>query len=90
MLVLSRKYDQKVRIYAPNGDQIEILMIGIKQNGSVRLGFEAPMAYRIVRAEIDKGPEGGLEGTVNPVPRPSSPPTLDEKQAKKLNEDYKK
>jgi len=47
MLVLTRKAQQRIQI----GDNITISIIKVKGN-SVRVGIEAPMEVRIVRAEL--------------------------------------
>jgi carbon storage regulator CsrA len=47
MLVLSRKYQDKIRI----GGNITITVLRIKGNG-VRLGIEAPLNVTVIRGEL--------------------------------------
>lgn len=49
MLVLSRKVGETILI----GDQIEVTVVRVCQN-TVRIGIQAPSAYRIVREEISE------------------------------------
>jgi len=49
MLVLSRKAGEAILI----GDQIEVTVVRVYQN-AVRIGIQAPAAYRIVREEISE------------------------------------
>jgi len=49
MLVLSRKVGEAILI----GDEIEVTVVRVGQN-AVRLGIQAPAAYRIVRGEISE------------------------------------
>lgn len=52
MLVLTRKHEEETVIYSPEGDSIVIKVLGIK-NGEVRLGFDAPRNFKIMRREIE-------------------------------------
>ncbi len=47
MLILSRRVGQGIRI----GDAIRVSVVAI-DGGFVRLGFEAPPAYKILREEL--------------------------------------
>lgn len=51
MLILSRKKDERVRIY--KGD-IKLCEIVVTKGGRISLGFEADPSIRIVRNEIDR------------------------------------
>jgi carbon storage regulator len=48
MLVLSRKYGERIRI----GEGIEITVVGIDGN-RVRLGIDAPARVRVLRGELE-------------------------------------
>ena len=54
MLVLSRKREEKVNIYF-NGKLLANLMIVEIRGDRVRLGFDFPKEYHLVRNEIDDG-----------------------------------
>lgn len=59
MLVLSRKYQQKIVI----GKDIVIQVLevrGANDNRKVRLGITAPQGVRIVRAEVLREPEDDI------------------------------
>jgi len=51
MLVLSRKLDEVISITLPDGTVIQVKVIEMG-HGRVRLGFEAPPAVKILRAEV--------------------------------------
>ena len=51
MLVLARRPDEKLTIYTPDGDYIQILVTEARQ-GLVRLGIEAPPDYVVLREEL--------------------------------------
>jgi carbon storage regulator CsrA len=51
MLVLARRPDEKLTIYTPDGDYIQILVTEARQ-GLVRLGIEAPPDYMVLREEL--------------------------------------
>ena len=48
MLVLSRSKDECVRI----GPDVTVTIVGVRENGAVRLGFTAPREVVIHRAEV--------------------------------------
>ncbi len=48
MLILNRKVGERVVI---NGDLV-LTVIDVGRNGQVRLGFDGPKEYRILRAEL--------------------------------------
>ena len=48
MLVLTRKLDEKIRI----GDNISITGVGVKDNGGVKLGIDAPKNIPVHRQEV--------------------------------------
>lgn len=54
MLVLEREYGETVYLDLPDGSEIRVMVVGIK-NGKVRLGFEAKPEVRIMRAELVEG-----------------------------------
>lgn len=64
MLVLSRKKNEHVVIKVPDnvepGTLIKVHLIKVNQN-HVRLGFEAPPDFVIVRNEIDQETGGGSQ-----------------------------
>lgn len=51
MLILARRPDEKLTIYTPDGDYIQILITEARQ-GLVRLGIQAPPDYVILRDEL--------------------------------------
>ena len=51
MLILARRPDEKITIYTPDGDYIQILITEARQ-GLVRLGIEAPPDYVVLRDEL--------------------------------------
>lgn len=51
MLILARRPDEKLTIYTPDGDHIQILITEARQ-GLVRLGIEAPPDYVVLRDEL--------------------------------------
>jgi carbon storage regulator CsrA len=51
MLVLARRPDEKLTIYTPSGDKIEILVTEARQ-GMARLGITAPPKYVVLRDEL--------------------------------------
>ena len=51
MLILARRPDEKLTIYTPDGDYIQILITEARQ-GLVRLGIEAPPDYVVLRDEL--------------------------------------
>ena len=60
MLVLSRKINESIRI----GDDISITIVGIKADGSVRLGFEAPRHVTVHREEVYQSISIRQEGAI--------------------------
>ncbi len=62
MLVLTRKYQEKIRI----GDHITITVLRTKGKG-VRLGIEAPKDVPVVRGELlfDSAPDGASQAATN-------------------------
>lgn len=48
MLCLGRKTGERVRI----GDDIVVTVVGIRHDGTVRLGFEAPPHVKVLRDEL--------------------------------------
>ena len=51
MLVLARRPDERLTIYTPGGDKIEILVTEARQ-GMARLGIKAPPRYVVLRDEL--------------------------------------
>ena len=51
MLVLSRLVDERIRIDAPNGEVITIVICAAKPS-NVRIGIDAPRNYVIRRQEL--------------------------------------
>lgn len=51
MLVLARRPEESLTIYAPNGEKIEILVTEARQ-GLARLGIKAPPKYIVLRDEL--------------------------------------
>lgn len=59
MLILGRKPGQKILVKKENETVMEIFVSSIQGN-QVRLGFESPKEYNIIREELDKSsPRGG-------------------------------
>jgi carbon storage regulator len=54
MLVLTRKYNESIRI----GKDITVTILGI-DNGKVRVGVQAPDSVRILRTELEPYVEKG-------------------------------
>jgi len=61
MLVLGRRHKESVTITAPNGDVLRVtvarmpgvrLVEGVPRQGPVRIGFECPRDYEILRDEL--------------------------------------
>lgn len=50
MLVLTRKLLQKVEI-THNGEVLTLYVLGTNSSGNIRLGFEAPKSFSILREE---------------------------------------
>ena len=55
MLVLTRKYDQEVIITTPDGTKISVMVVALDDR-QVRLGFQAPTTFRILRKELEDNP----------------------------------
>ena len=51
MLILARRPDEKLTIYTPDGDYIQILVTEARE-GLVRLGIQAPPDYVVLRDEL--------------------------------------
>ena len=51
MLVLARRPEEKLTIYIPTGEKIEILVTEARQ-GLARLGIKAPPNYVVLRDEL--------------------------------------
>ena len=51
MLVLSRKVNEKVIITAPDGTQIVLMLVEVRDD-KARIGIAAPTTYTIYREEI--------------------------------------
>lgn len=70
MLVLSRELDEIVNtINHQTGEILRIKVVGLR-HGKVRLGFEAPDHYEILREELDqpRGPMGRASQETASVP----------------------
>ena len=68
MLVLSRHVNEKI-VFPQYG--IEVMVVGVKSNGAIRLGINCPDEVICHRAEIQKKIEGQVPNTVTggvPVP----------------------
>jgi carbon storage regulator CsrA len=52
MLVLTRKPGQSVIVGNLIGGNIKVQVLGIRKDGGVRLGFEAPRQVAIAREEV--------------------------------------
>ena len=48
MLVLGRRESEKIII----GEDIEVMVIAVKSNGTVRIGVKAPREIRVMRDEL--------------------------------------
>jgi len=63
MLILGRSLNQSVIIQAPDGARIRVMLTEVRDYygaKSVRLGFDAPDDYRILREEVEtRGKKGG-------------------------------
>lgn len=59
MLGITRRNDEAVRIIAPNGDEIKVVVR--KHLGHIRMMFEGPREYRIVREEVYQFERGATE-----------------------------
>ena len=57
MLILTRRPGETLIIELPNGEQIEVTVLGIKGN-QVRIGTQAPEVISIVRQELLEGLQG--------------------------------
>jgi len=55
MLVLTRKRGEKVIVTCPDGTELAVTVVEVG-GGKVRLGFDAPAAYRIRRLELFDAP----------------------------------
>jgi len=53
MLILARRADEAILV----GDDIRIVICKVGQNGSVRVGVEAPNGLKILREELVTGEE---------------------------------
>lgn len=51
MLVLSRKPSEKIWIECPDGQRVEVIALP-SQGNQVRIGIQAPRAYRVTRPEL--------------------------------------
>jgi carbon storage regulator CsrA len=59
MLVLKRKPNESVRVVGPDGRTVEITVVSVDGRDAVRLGFSAPLDFRIVRSELLPQPAAG-------------------------------
>ncbi|REK60269.1 MAG: carbon storage regulator [Bacteroidetes bacterium] len=53
MLLLSRKKSQRVFIDAPRSGRIEIMICAV-DSGRVKIGFNAPIDFKIEREELEQ------------------------------------
>lgn len=53
MLVLTRKVEEKTFLILPNEQRIEIKILGVHRDGSVKLGIQAPNDVTILRKEVE-------------------------------------
>lgn len=68
-MCLERKCRESVEIEAPNGDKLKVVVIVIRGKNRVRLGFEAPPGYQIVRDDAkDKYPRDRFPKSSVPLP----------------------
>ncbi len=51
MLILSRRTDESIIITTPEGQEIEVYVLGVKGN-QVRIGIEADESIQILRSEL--------------------------------------
>lgn len=49
MLVLNRKSSERIKITAPNGDVITVMLCRINGSKEASIGVEAPISYSILR-----------------------------------------
>ena len=56
MLVLSRKKSERIFIDAPRSGRIEIMICDVN-SGKVKIGFNAPLDFKIEREEIADSPK---------------------------------
>lgn len=61
MLVLTRSLGSKVYLELPDGSEIVVTMVSIK-NGKARVGFDAPAKVHIVRSELRENDQGAKAG----------------------------
>jgi carbon storage regulator CsrA len=64
MLVLSRAFDERIVITAPNGDELRVVVVSFRHGeggDKVRLGIIAPDGYAVHRGEVQAAikSEGG-------------------------------
>ena len=62
MLILGRSLNQSVIIQAPDGTRIRVMLTEVRDYygaKSVRLGFDAPDSYRILREEVETRAQKG-------------------------------
>ena len=60
MLILSRRLGERVVILGPDGQPLGVVLpTAIDSRGHIRLGFELPRSYRVLREEIVEGMVAG-------------------------------
>ena len=71
MLVLTRKANQQIRL----GDDITITILRVN-NGSIRIGIEAPRDVRVLRGEIERFEDSEPAEAAQPSATESEPTTV--------------
>jgi carbon storage regulator CsrA len=49
MLILTRGTEEAVTVTTPRGEQVTVKILGFPTKGTVRLGFDAPNDFKILR-----------------------------------------
>lgn len=52
MLVLQRKIHERILVRCPDGTELWVMLVDVRNSGTARLGIEAPAGYEIVREEL--------------------------------------
>jgi carbon storage regulator CsrA len=49
VLILTRKIEEAVTVTTPAGEEVTVRVLGFPTPGEVRLGFDAPQDFKILR-----------------------------------------
>lgn len=52
MLVLQRKIHERIRVRCPDGTELWVQLVDVRDRSKARIGIEAPAGYEIVREEL--------------------------------------